>query len=243
MRVLSTVPFTVLRMLRNYNFLLLYLASPMIMLTVLYMILSGAGNETIEPYITGAATIMVLCVQLFGGSIVMACIYTDFFTAFKMKVYSLPFNQTLYAFSIMICGTFFSILLGVLLMLFTHFALGAEWGNWLWTIYIIALMAILSSIVSLIITFSVRSIKIADRWISVYGLGSILLTKVLLPLPDNAFFEFMGSYGNPLALSIMSIDEMNQAHTGLAWLQATILLTAIILLFMVMLAVGRRRMA
>ncbi|MBP1989848.1 ABC transporter permease [Paenibacillus eucommiae] len=243
MRALSTVKFTALRMLRRYTFLLLYLVSPMIMLTVLSVILSGAIAETTQPIMNSAATIMVLSAQLFGGSIVMAYIYTDFFTEFKTRLYSLPFNQTMYAFSIMICGTVFSMLLGVVLMTFTQFVLGVEWGNWLWTIYIIALMAILSSIVCLIITFSVQSYKLSEGLSGVYGFGLIILTGIFFPLPDNAFFEFMGSYGNPLALSLMSINEMNQANAGLAWLQATILLAVIVILFIVMLVVGRRRIA
>lgn len=243
MRVLSTVRFTAIRMARNYIVMLLLLGVPIIILTIFSVILSGNLTETGEPYINETATIMVLNFQLFGGSIVMTYIYTDFFTENKIRIYSLPFNKTMYAFSIMACGTVFSILLGVILMAYTQFVLEVVWKNWLWTIYIISLMSVLSSIVCLIFTFSVKDFKIAERLSEIYGVGFIVLAGLFFPMPKNEFFDFMGSYGNPLTLSIGAVYEMGRSNVGEAWFLSNILLAAIVILFVVMIAVGRRRMA
>lgn len=242
MSVLSTVKFTALRVIRSYIVLLLLFVLPVLMLTFFSLILSGAVSETGEPYINESALSMVLAVQLFGGSIVMHLIHNDFFTSVKMRIHALPFNKTLYAFSIMMFGTVYSILLGIFIMTYSQFALGVEW-NWLWTIYLVSLISVLSSIVCLIFTFTARSYKLAERLIEVFGLGFIALAGLFFPMPQNALFEFLGSYGNPLALSIGAVNEMNQANPGEAWFQANLLLAANCVLFIVMMAVGRRRIA
>ena len=242
MRVLSTVKYTALRMARNYIVLLLLLVVPIILITFFSYILAGVMTETGEPLRDEHAMQMVFVFQLFGGSIVMYLIYTDLFTKNKMRMYVLPFNQTMYAFSIMMCGAVYSILLGVILMVYSRLVLGVIWENWVWTIYIIFLMAVLSIIVCLIFTFSVKNYKIAERLSEVYGVGFVILGGFFFPMPKNAFFEFFGTYGNPLTLSIGAVHEMGQSNTGDAWFQANILLGAIIILFIVMLILGRRRM-
>lgn len=241
MRVLSTVKFTLLRMIRNYIVLLLLLVVPIILMTIFSIILSEVVTETGEPLIHQNSMQMVLVFQLFGGSIVMYLIYNDLFTKNRMRMYALPFNQTMYAFSIMVCGAVYSVLLGVILMIYTKLVLGVVWENWIWTIYIITLLAILSIIVCLIFTFSVKNYKLAERLSEVYGVGFVVLAGFFFPMPKNALFEFLGSYGNPLSLSIGAVHEMGRSNSGEAWLQANILLGAIILLFTVLLILGRRK--
>jgi len=242
MRVISTVKFTVLRMLRDYITLLLLLVVPIALITFFAFILDGVTTETGEPLINQNAMMMVLVFQMFGGSVVMTYIHSDFFTVRKQRIYSLPFNQTLYAFSIMVCGTVYSILIGIVLMAFSQFVLGADFGNWLWAIYIIFLMALLSSIVCLIFTFAVDNFKIAERLSEVYGVGFVLLAGLLFPMPENAFFDFVNNYVNPVTLSAESVHNMNQSNVGEAWFQANILLIASGLLFIVMLILGKRKM-
>lgn len=243
MRVLSTVRFTLLRMMRYYIVLLLLLVVPIALLTFFSWILSGAVMDNGEPYINDTALSLVLCFQLFGGSVVMSMIHSDFFTENRIRIHVLPFNHTLYAFSIMLCGTLYSVMLGVIQMAYTEFVLGVQWHSWLWMVYLITLMSLLSSIVCLIFTFMVKSFKLAERLSEIYGVGFVVLAGLFFPLPDHPVFHFLGSYGNPLTLSTGAIREMSRSHTGEAWLQANILLITIVVLFIVMLVVGRRRMA
>lgn len=243
MRVITTMKFTFLRMLRDYMTLLQLLVVPIVLLTVFSFILEGVTTETGEPLINENTIIMVLVFQMFGGTLVMSYIHFDFFTVRKQRIYSLPFNQTLYAFSIMVCGTVYSILLGIFLMAFTQFVLGADWGpHWLWAIYVIFLMALLSSIVCLIFTFAADNFKIAERLSEVYGVGFVILAGLFFPMPDHAFFDFVNSYVNPITLSAQSIQSMNQSDIGEAWFQANILLIASGVLFILMLILGKRKM-
>ena len=241
MRVLSTVKFTLLRMLRNYIVLLLLLIVPILILTLFSIILSGAATDSGELYLSGPAVSLVLCFQLFGGSTVMYMIHYELFTEHRMRMQLLPFNRTMYAFSIMLCGVLYSVMLGVILMAFTQFVLGVIWHNWLWSVYLITLMALLSSIVCLIFMLTVTNYKIAERLSEVYGLGFIVLAGLFFPMPDHDFFRFMGSYGNPLTLSTLAIQEMSLNNIAEAWLLANILLAVIVVLFIVMIVVGRRR--
>ncbi len=151
-------------------------------------ILSESVTETGVPYHYQNALTMVLVFQLFAGAIVMYLIDHDLFKENRMRIYTLPFNQRMYAFSIMICGAGYSILLGVLLMIYTQFVLGIIWANWAWMIYIISLMAILSIIVCLIFTFSVKKYKIAERLSELYGVGFVVLAGLFFPMPENIFF-------------------------------------------------------
>ncbi|MFA1819852.1 ABC transporter permease [Virgibacillus oceani] len=242
MRVISTIKFTFLRMIREYITLLLLFVVPIVLLTVFYFILQGVTTETGEPVFNEHAVLMVLVFQLFGGSLVMHYIQSDFFTGIKQRIYLLPFNQTLYAFSIMVCGVVYSLLLGIVLMTFSQLVLGADWGNWPWAVYMIFLMSLLSSIVCLIFTFSVNNFKVAERLSEVYGVGFVLLAGLLFPVPENAFFEFVNSYANPLTLSAESIYNMNQSSLGEAWFQSNILLIASVVLFIVLLILGKRKM-
>lgn len=241
MRVLSTMRFTLTRMRRNYIVLLLLLIVPIVLLTVFHFILGEAIGDEGQTLMQEQAAMMVLMFQLFAGVIVMDYIHLDFFTSFRKRLYMAPFNKTLYAFSILMGGTSFSVLLGIILMIFTHFVLDVSWVNWIWTIYMIILMAVLSSIICLIFVLSVRKISTAERLSEVYGVGFVLLAGLFFPMPDNAFFDFMSSYGNPLTLSVMSIEAMNTSDISEAWFTANILHIAIVILFIVMMILGRKK--
>ncbi|WP_042144557.1 multidrug ABC transporter permease [Paucisalibacillus sp. EB02] len=242
MRILSTVKFTALRMIRNYIVLILLLVVPIILITFFSFILSGYVTDVGIPYINENAMTMVVVFQLFGGSIVMYLIHHDLFAENKMRMYVIPFNQTMYAFSIMLCGAIYSIFLGILLMVYSQFVLSVIWENWIWMTYIISLVAILSIIVCLIFMLSVKNYKIAERLSELYGVGFVVLAGLFFPMPNHAIFEFLGSYGNPVTLAMGAIRDMSISNTSSAWFQANILLVVIIFLFIVMLMVGRRKM-
>lgn len=241
MRVLSTVPFTMLRLVRNYIVLILLLLVPIVLLTFFSFVLSGMRAEDGTPYSDRNALMLVLVFQLFGGSTVMHYIHNDLFTVNRIRMYAVPFNRTMYAFSIMMSGTLFSIILGVLLMTYSQWVLGVTWHSWGWLIYLISLMSVLSSIVCVIFTCLVKNFKLAERLSEIYGVGFVLLAGLFFPMPKNGLFDFLGSYGNPLTLAIGSVTERSQGNLSEAWFNANILLAAIIVLFIVMVIAGRRR--
>ncbi|MFF2887345.1 ABC transporter permease [Paenibacillus sp. NPDC057967] len=242
MRVLATVPFTMLRLVRNYIVLILLFLVPIVLLTFFSFILSGMMTEDGTPYADFNALTMVLVFQLFGGTTVMHFIHIDLFTVNRMRMFALPFNRTMYAFSIMMCGTMYSVVLGILLMIYSQFVLGIAWHSWGWVIYLITLMSVLSSIVCVIFASIAKNFKLAERLSELYGVGFVLLAGLFFPMPQNVWFDFLGSYGNPLTLAIGSVTERSSGNLAEAWFQANLLLAAIVILFIVMLVAGRRRM-
>lgn len=242
MRVLSTVRFTLLRLMRNYIVLLLLFVVPIALLTVFSVILSGMVDEEGRPYFDQTALTMVLAFQLFGGSTAMSYLNEDLFALNRERMAVAPFNRTFYAFSILLAGSAFSFLLGAAIMVYTRFALGLVWENWGWTLYLIALMAVLSSIVCIILVCGVKSFRTAERLSEVYGVGFVLLAGLFFPMPRHAVFDFLGSYGNPLTLSVGSVRAAGIGNWNEAWFRANMVLAAIGVLFLLMLAMGKRRL-
>ncbi|MCK0471753.1 ABC transporter permease [Halalkalibacter sp. APA_J-10(15)] len=242
MRVLSTVPYTIKRLARDYMTMMLLLLLPMVILTVFSFILPDVPGERGFPIMEETAMYMIVGFQLFGGAIVMSYIYMDFFTERRHRIQTLPMNHTLYGYTIMLLGTILSVLLGVILMVFSQYALGVNWSHPLWSIVIISLMAILSSIVCLIFTFTVRNFKIAERLSEVYGLGAFLMAGLFFPMPDHVIIDWFNQYVNPLTISYVAIFDYNGVFEQEVIFQVLLLLGYIVVLFAIMLALGRRRM-
>lgn len=241
MAVWQTLPFTLLRMLRNYLVALLLLVVPLVLITFFSFLLSGVVNEQGEPYLNENALTMVLSFQLFGGSIVMSYIHEDLFTANGKRFAMLPMSTSLYALSVLSCGTLYSIGLGGILMGYAQWVLGVNWSHTGWIVYIVTLVACLSSVVSLLFTFSVRSFKVAERLTEFYGIGFILLAGLFFPMPKHVIFDFLGSYGNPLTLALGAVRQMQADNLSEAWLHANLLSGALGLLLLIVLVLGRRR--
>ncbi|KMK77924.1 ABC transporter permease [Alkalihalobacillus pseudalcaliphilus] len=242
MRVLQTIPFTFLRMSRDFVTLLLLLAMPIVLITVFYFILGGVTNEAGYPAFYDTAIIMTLVFQLFGGSVVMHFIQEDLLTLRKQRFQISPLNRTMYAFSLALCGTLFSMILGFLLLVYTSMVLNVEWGNWLWVMFVVSLMAILSTIVSLICLFVVTNFKVSERLTEVYGVGFVILAGLFFPMPDHAFFTFINEYVNPLMLSVDAVLYAMQNQMTLAWQSLGILGAWLVVMFAVMYVLGRRRL-
>lgn len=244
MKELYTMRFTALRMSRDYITMLLLLFVPLVLITVFSIILGDAeqGQGNSVPVMDEMTVLMVLTFQLFGGAIVMSMIYTDFFTERRYRIQSLPINTSLYGFTIMLTGTLYSILLGILLMTYTIVVWDVNWGNIVWSLTVIALMAILSSVICLVFTFSVKSFNIAERLSEVYGIGAVLLAGLIFPMPDHAVINWVNEYVNPLTLAYGAIDAFRAANGVEAWTNAGILSGLIIVFFIIMLTTGRRKM-
>ncbi|GAE28780.1 ABC transporter permease [Alkalihalobacillus hemicellulosilyticus] len=242
MRVWSTIPYTVKRLSRDFMTILLLLLLPMVILTVFSFILPDVPGERGFPIMEETAMYMIVGFQLFGGCIAMAYIYLDFFTERRHRIQTLPMNHTVYAFTIMLIGTIFSVILGIILMVFSQFALGVNWSHPLWSIVIISLMSLLSSIVCLILVFSVNNYKLAERLSEVYGLGAFLMAGLFFPMPDLVIIEWFNQYVNPLTISYAAIFEYNGVFENDVIFHVLLLIGYIVVLFAIMLALGRRRM-
>ncbi|MEK4199185.1 MULTISPECIES: ABC transporter permease [Cytobacillus] len=241
MRVLRTIPYTLIRMSRDYITLLLLLVVPIILITIFYFVLGDMKNQYGDLAFYDTAQLMTLVFQLFGGSIVIAYIQDDLFSARRQRILVAPMSLPLYALSISLCGMFFSIFLGFLLVLFTGVGLNVEWGNVFWVMYIIALLAVLSSLVSLILIFSVKNIKLAERLSDVYGIGCVVLAGLFFPIPDYPVITFINEYLNPLLLAANAISYAQSNLFSDAYIYMFRLGIGIVITFIIVYVLGRRK--
>ncbi|WP_078392565.1 ABC transporter permease [Shouchella patagoniensis] len=241
MNAFYTLRFTALRMMRDYITLLLLLIVPLILVTIFSMVLAGAEQEGML-LLDETSVKMVLLFQLFGGAIVMSYIHLDFFTQMRFRIQALPMNSTMYGFTIMLAGTIYSIVLGLILIVYTSLVFDVEWGSVGWSIFIVSLIALLSINVSLIFTFAVKNFKIAERLSEVYGVGAVVLAGMFFPMPDLALINGINEYLNPLTIAYQSVDAYRLSQMTQAWQSVFTLVSLIVLTFVIMLVVGRRRM-
>ncbi|MCM2674891.1 ABC transporter permease [Alkalicoccobacillus plakortidis] len=239
--ILPTIKYTGVRMIREYIGMLLLFVLPLVLISIFHLILGDLQNEGLRVF-DSVAISMVLAFQLFGGSYPMGYIQEDLFTHRKWRLKSLPINRSLYAFSVMFTGAIFSILQGFAIVLITYFAFGVDWGHFLWALFVISLLSTLSSLVCTLCALVTTNFKVAERLSEVYGIGSIVLAGMFFSLPDNAFFHFMGTYGNPLSLAQTALfEQINNGDFADIWVAILILATAIVVCFVVAILIGRRK--
>ncbi|GAK14387.1 ABC transporter permease [Geomicrobium sp. JCM 19039] len=241
MRELVTIRFIGLRMSRDWLTMLLLLVIPIVLVTVFSIVLGDApGSDTLLRNET--VVLLVLAFQLFGGAVTMNYVHGDLFSEYKYRLRSLPMNTTLYAFTIMLAGILYSIVLGAILIGYTTFIWDVNWGNFAWSMLVITLMSALSSILCLVFTFSVRNFKIAERISEIYGVGLILLAGMFFPMPDNSLIHGFNEYVNPITLAYSSIDNMRSGLTTEAIVDSGLLFGIIVLVSIALFLIGRRRM-
>ncbi|WP_404293996.1 ABC transporter permease [Cytobacillus kochii] len=241
MRVLRTIPYTVIRMSRDYITLLLLLVVPIILITIFYFVLGDLKNQYGDPAFYDTAQLMTLVFQLFGGSIVIAHIQDDLFSPRRQRLMVAPMSRPFYALSISLCGMLYSIFLGFLLFLFTGIGLKVEWGNGFWVMYIIGLLAVLSSLVSLILIFAVKNFKLAERLSEVYGIGCIVLAGLFFPIPNYTVITFINEYLNPLLLAANAIGYAQSNLFPDAYIYMIRLGVGIVITFIIVFVLGRRK--
>lgn len=240
------IGFSLLRLLRDYVGLVLLLVAPLVLISIFGMIpdyVSGKING--RPILDLLAVSFVFAFQLFGGAYTMDLLNQDLLSARKWRIYSLPISINQYGNSLFLSSTLFSMLQGLVLVLFTQWVYGVEWGNLIWVTFVLLAVALLSQLVCLLLVLSIKSNKLAQRILEVYGFSSMIFAKIFfITLPENAFSDFMNYYGNPISLgrnAIFGMVDGKDATTAL--LCVGVLFALSIALVLVAIPIGKRRMS
>ncbi|NLY45707.1 MAG: ABC transporter permease [Tissierella sp.] len=242
--ILRTSYFMIKRMLRGYITLAILMLTPLALITVLGMVAGNGLDTSGIPTIGGIAITMILAFQLYGGYNTLVYIGEDLININKWRMHSLPYGVHLHAFSIILAATFFSTLQGFVLILFTQFVYGVDWGN----IWLVLLVLLLISILTQLLYFNFaifsKDFKTADRYCVAYGLISLVLGEVWFQLPDIGILNFMSTYGNPFSLGRNAVytfitgDNLNRALISMGILLAASIVVGIVSIF-----TGRRKLA
>jgi ABC-2 type transport system permease protein len=243
--LLHLMRFTIIRMSRGWLALFLLVVLPLILITIFGPIAAQmTGPETPLSGMTVVAVTYILAFQLFGGAYTMSYIKEDLFAKRKWRMYALPLRIDLYSHALIIACTFFSVLQGLVLVLFTATVYGVRWGNPLWVVGVLLATALLSQLVCLVCVLSVKNFSLAERLSEVYGFGSLILAGGMFDLPDMPVFRFLSTYGNPISLGRNVIfGHLTGAQPGRLWLSLSIVLLASVLLYPVTVILGKRRLS
>ncbi len=237
--------FLLRRMLRGYLGLLLLLVLPFTLITVLGLV--GAEAPAVEHGLSMMdyiALTMILMFQLFGGAYALEYLSGDLFADRRWRMLSLPYPPHTHAFAILLASTLFTTAQGLLLLLFTQWVHGVDWGSIPLVLLVLLLISLLSQLVGVAALFATRNNSLAERVTEVYGFGSIALAEVWFSLPDVGLFDLLSTYGNPISLglnAILAIITGQQVQRAI--LSVIILLGATALLGLLTALLGRRKLA
>ncbi|TDQ40889.1 ABC transporter [Aureibacillus halotolerans] len=239
----SLLLLTFKRMLRDYIGVSLLVVLPIGLISLIGLVAGYMAIPEGIPVMDWLSISFVLSFQLFGGAYTMSYLKEDMFSPRRWRIMSLPLRIDLYSFIIVTASTCYSMVQGLSIVLFTHLVYGVHWGNILWLLVVLFLISLLSQIVCLICLLTVKSFKLAERLSEVYGIGSMVFAGLIFGLPNNGFFTFMNTYGNPVSVARHAILEMLDGVASQAALFAVLLLAASLLLFPVTAWLGKRRLA
>ncbi|MBY0162619.1 ABC transporter permease [Cytobacillus firmus] len=244
MLVFRMTYFSLLRLIREPIGQLLLLGLPLVVITVLGVVIGPYEGMNGVPPLDLMAVTTIMGVQFFGGTYLMSYLDIDLLKTRKWRIYSLPINVAVYSSSLILACTLFSTLQGLVLALFTTWVFGIAWGSLGWVLLVFIIYSFFAQSVHLLLTLSIHSIKLAERVSEVLGIGFIILTGLMFPLPDHRFFEFMSSYGNPVSLGKMAVLEMLvDGGQGKAYLSILLLLALTVICMMISAWLGRRKLA
>lgn len=244
MLIFRMTSFSLLRLIREPIGQLLLVILPLVIISVLGLVIGPyQGMEGVPPLdLTAITTIMG--VQFFGGTYLMSYLDSDLLKTRRWRIYSLPINVTVYSSSLILACTLFSTLQGLVMVLFTSLVFGVAWGSFGWVLMVFFIFSIFAQSVHLLLTLAVNNIKLAERFSEIIGLGFLILTGLMFPLPNHPFFHFMSSYGNPISLGKMAVMEiLEEDGQGIAYLGITILLAFTLICMVISAWLGRRKLA
>ena len=244
--LLRSIRFAWKRMSREYVTLFILLILPILLITIIGLIAERMPDFEGAPF-TGMdyiAVSYVFAFQLFGGAYTMEYFKQDLLSERRWRIFALPHPVSTHAIGLTVAATLFSISQGLVMIVFTSLAYDVAWGNAGVVVLTLAAVALLSQLVHLILILLVRGASIAERLAEVYGFGSFVLAGLLISLPDNALFDFLGTWGNPISLAqnviFGQIDGMFDGDPGLS---LAILYVAAFVAVVIAVALGRRKPA
>lgn len=229
---------------------LIFVITPVVVISVLTIILAPNKDEEIivqgyNMLATHLSIHMMILFQLNGGLMLLDYLNHDFLQTMKWRLRSTPFPTYTLVFAAVGACTVFSFLQGVLIVAITALFLGAYWGNLLVTCLVILMVSLTSQLLIMTMFFLVRSTSITETLSWVISLTMVFMGGGLFPMPQNAFFTFMGRYGTPYALARTAIVAAGMLETSAVdlWIGLGGLAGLIAVLAAVVVVLGRRKLA
>lgn len=236
------------RLSRDYFGLTIFTVLPV----GLVFILSSVVNKNPEGdvYVNGynmvttfLATGMMIMFQLNSGLYILNCLNNDLAKAMKWRLKASPAPLNIMILAGTTACLVFSILQGVLIIIFTKLFMAAYWGNIWITLLVLILTSLISQFINIILFLLIRNLSIAEylSWFISWSMAT--LGGLMFPLPENKFFNVTKQYATPYALAQNIIKEsgfLGSSSEKLVIYLILLILVTIVLAFIVIL-LGRRK--
>jgi ABC-2 type transport system permease protein len=212
-----------------------------------YILQNNVETVIINGYdiaMTNNAVIFMVMFQLFGGIYLNEWIYDDFKGANRWRLFAAPVTQSKIVFSAAIAGWLFTAVLGLSLVAVSTILFNAYWGNFLYWIPVLMLVAAISQFMWVIFSYFAKKKKTSQTigFITIFTMQALagfligfgerateIMTKI--PTPLNAGFK---------AVLYSGLDS-EIADTKLAVQNMLILVAWLVVLIIAAVIIGRRR--
>jgi len=249
-KLLLVARFATLRILRQPASTIVMIGIPLALIPVMGSVFSRIGNW--DAHLDGTANPMafvaigiVVMFQLFGGRFSMEAARESLLSEKKWRIYAAPCRPATLAMGIMVSSTLISLVQGLLLVVFTHVALGVRWGSPAVLLPVLLGASLVAQLAHVIILLIIRSYGAAVTLGWVFAWGSAALGGLIFPLPqDRPFWHFMATYGTPYSLAQTALAASAGGGAGRQAAVCIGLLFALCALLALVLALlGRRKLS
>lgn len=237
------------RMLRSWFGLFVFVVLPVIIAAVISFIYSG--NAEGEIYVNGYNMVatyisiyMMLLFQLNGGIYLLDFINRDMIKEMKWRIRVSPNPPFLFIFVCIIACTVFTTLQGILIIGSSALFLNAYWGNIWIAVGVIVLISVISQLMNMLFLILTGNAGTAESLSWSISSAMVVLAGAIFTLPDNRFFQFMKEYGTPYSLARSAILESGflKSKDNGSWFYIIALSAVVILLALMVIIMGRRKM-
>ncbi len=237
------------RMIRGWFGLFIFIVLPVVIAALISFIYSQNTTENIyangfNMVSTRISIYMMLLFQLNGGIYLLDFLNHDLFKPMKWRLKASPCQTHTLIYAGTVACTVFTTLQGLLIIAASTLLLDAYWGNLWVTILVVIFISLISQLMNMLLFVLVRNVSAAESLSWLIASIMAMLGGVMFSLPDNAFFRFMKEYGTPYSLAQSAILESGfpgTSETGV-WVYLTGLFGIVVLLCMLAVPIGRRKL-
>lgn len=203
------IRFYALRVAKDYIGHIILIGLPVALITLMVLI-----NQDIEPNIpTGElATIIglvyIVMFQWFGSAYTFEGIEHDFFTPFKDRLRAAPINPVKFVIANIVSGLLTSYLQTVVIVFYVMIVYQATIPNLFFVLIVLLLGSMLAQLVAALCILWLKKASKAQALVTVFIIMSMLVAGLFVPLPSNAFTEFLATYSSPLAWIHTTISHL-----------------------------------
>ncbi len=142
-----------------------------------------------------------LTFQIYGSALSFETLAQDIYSPMGNRLFASPVEGRSLVLAILVSSTVVSFLQTLVVVLFSHFVLGAAFPHLFWVLLILLLSVVFNQLLGTIILLVSKGPKLANMVTTIYGSIAPMLAGLYFPLPQNELFRYIRRYGTPMNLA------------------------------------------